>query len=82
MIGLPTETEDDLDGICEIAANIIEINKKYNGPKAVSYTHLDVYKRQPANWALRVRREFPSFGLYRLLWNLSSGYAGRIFESA
>ena len=33
MIGLPTETEEDLDGICEIAANIIEINKKYNGPK-------------------------------------------------
>lgn len=33
MIGLPTETEEDLDGIAEIAQNIIEINKKYNGPK-------------------------------------------------
>ena len=25
--------ERTADGICEIAANIIEINKKYNGPK-------------------------------------------------
>ena len=33
MIGLPTETWEDLDGIAEIASNIIEINKKYNGPK-------------------------------------------------
>lgn len=33
MIGLPTETEEDLDGIAQIAQNIIEINKKYNGPK-------------------------------------------------
>lgn len=33
MIGLPTETEEDLDGIAEIAENIIAINKKYNGPK-------------------------------------------------
>ena len=33
MIGLPTETTEDLDGIAEIAKNIIEINKKYNGPK-------------------------------------------------
>lgn len=33
MIGLPTETEEDLDGIAQIAKNIIDINKKYNGPK-------------------------------------------------
>lgn len=33
MIGLPTETEEDLDGIAQIARNIININKKYNGPK-------------------------------------------------
>lgn len=33
MIGLPTETYEDLDGIAKIAENIIEINKKYNGPK-------------------------------------------------
>lgn len=33
MIGLPTETYEDLDGIADIAKNIIEINKKYNGPK-------------------------------------------------
>lgn len=33
MIGLPTETTEDLDGIAEIAQNIININKKYNGPK-------------------------------------------------
>jgi radical SAM family uncharacterized protein len=33
MIGLPTETDEDLDGIAEIAQNIIDINKKYNGPK-------------------------------------------------
>ena len=33
MIGLPTETEEDLDGIAKIAADIIEINKRYNGPK-------------------------------------------------
>lgn len=33
MIGLPTETYEDLDGIANIAQNIIEINKKYNGPK-------------------------------------------------
>ncbi len=33
MIGLPTETNEDLDGIADIAKNIIEINKKYNGPR-------------------------------------------------
>lgn len=33
MIGLPTETYEDLDGIARIAQNIININKKYNGPK-------------------------------------------------
>lgn len=33
MIGLPTETYEDLDGIADIARNIIEINKEYNGPK-------------------------------------------------
>lgn len=27
MIGLPTETYEDLDGIADIAKNIIEINK-------------------------------------------------------
>lgn len=33
MIGLPTETYEDLDGIAEIAKKIIDINHKYNGPK-------------------------------------------------
>lgn len=33
MIGLPTEKEEDLDGIAKIASDILEINKRYNGPK-------------------------------------------------
>ena len=33
MIGLPTETYEDLDGIVEIARNIRELNYKVNGPK-------------------------------------------------
>lgn len=33
MIGLPTETYEDLDGIAEIAKNIKELNYKVNGPK-------------------------------------------------
>lgn len=33
MIGLPTETYEDLDGIVEIAKNIKELNYKVNGPK-------------------------------------------------
>ncbi len=33
MIGLPTETYEDLDGIADIAERIIDINHKYNGPK-------------------------------------------------
>lgn len=33
MIGLPTETYEDLDGIAHIAEKIIDINRKYNGPK-------------------------------------------------
>lgn len=33
MIGLPTETYEDLDGIVEIAKKIKELNYKVNGPK-------------------------------------------------
>lgn len=33
MIGLPSETYEDLDGIVDIAQKIVDINKKYNGPK-------------------------------------------------
>ncbi|QHI73756.1 TIGR03960 family B12-binding radical SAM protein [Aminipila terrae] len=31
MNGLPTETQEDLDGIVQIASNIVELNKKING---------------------------------------------------
>ena len=33
MIGLPTETYEDLDGIADIAKRIIDLNYKINGPK-------------------------------------------------
>ncbi len=33
MIGLPTETDEDLDGIAEIARKIVELNYKLNGRK-------------------------------------------------
>ena len=33
MIGLPTETDEDLDGIAEIARNIVDLNYKINGRK-------------------------------------------------
>ena len=33
MIGLPTETDEDLDGIAVIARNIVELNYKLNGRK-------------------------------------------------
>ncbi len=33
MIGLPTETYKDLDGIADIAKRIIDLNYKINGPK-------------------------------------------------
>lgn len=33
MIGLPTETYEDLDGIADIAGRIIDMNYKINGPK-------------------------------------------------
>ena len=41
MIGLPTETEEDLDGILQLLEEVKGI-----GNRSVSYTHLDVYKRQ------------------------------------
>ena len=33
MIGLPTETDEDLDGIAEIAKKIIDLNYKINGSR-------------------------------------------------
>ena len=33
MIGLPTETDEDLDGIGQIARNIVDLNYKLNGKK-------------------------------------------------
>lgn len=33
MIGLPTETYEDLDGIAEIAKNIVELHHKIRGPR-------------------------------------------------
>lgn len=33
MIGLPTETDEDLDGIANIARNIVDLNYKLNGKK-------------------------------------------------
>lgn len=33
MIGLPTETDEDLDGIAQIARNIVDLNYKLNGRK-------------------------------------------------
>ena len=42
MMGLPTETDEDIKGIIELAQRVVDLF--YSIP--VSYTHLDVYKRQ------------------------------------
>ena len=38
MIGLPTETDEDLDGIAQIARNIVDMNYKINGKSRFNVT--------------------------------------------
>ena len=38
MMGLPTETDEDLDGIVDLAARIMELAKKHNGGKVGRYS--------------------------------------------
>lgn len=38
MVGLPTETDDDLLGICEISRKVYEIGREYNPKAAVNVT--------------------------------------------
>lgn len=42
MIGLPTETYEDLDGICQIARNIIDIYKQYRYTQKRSHFGLTI----------------------------------------
>ena len=57
MIGLPTETYDDLDGIADIAKRIIDLNYKINGPKGgrfnvtVSVSNFVPKADTPFQWA-------------------------------
>ena len=57
MIGLPTETYEDLDGIVEIAAKIRELNYQVNGPKGgrfsltVSVSNFVPKAHTPFQWA-------------------------------
>ena len=45
--------------IIGLKANVAEIAATYQAayPNAVSYTHLDVYKRQPVSWARQRERK-------------------------
>ena len=57
MIGLPTETYEDLDGIADIANRIIDLNYKVNGPKGgrfnvtVSVSNFVPKADTPFQWA-------------------------------
>lgn len=57
MIGLPTETYEDLDGIVEIAKKIKELNYEVNGPKGgrfnltVSVSNFVPKAHTPFQWA-------------------------------
>lgn len=57
MIGLPTETDEDLDGIVEIARKIRELNYQVNGPKGgrfsltVSVSNFVPKAHTPFQWA-------------------------------
>lgn len=57
MIGLPTETYEDLDGIADIAKRIIDLNYKINGPKGgrfnvtVSVSNFVPKADTPFQWA-------------------------------
>jgi len=61
MIGLPTETYEDLDGIAEIARNIVEINKKSGVPGrfnvTVSVSNFVPKPHTPFQWAAQDRTE-------------------------
>ena len=65
MIGLPTETYEDLDGIADTAKRIIDINYKINGPKGgrfnvtVSVSNFVPKADTPFQWtAQNTAREF------------------------
>lgn len=57
MIGLPTETDEDLDGIAEIARNIVDINYEIRGRKGgrfrvtVSVSNFVPKAHTPFQWA-------------------------------
>lgn len=63
MIGLPTETYEDLDGICEIARNIVDINKEINKGKSgrfnvtVSVSNFVPKPHTPFQWHPQNTRE-------------------------
>lgn len=63
MIGLPTETDEDLDGIAEIARNIIDINYKMRGRKGgrfrvtVSVSNFVPKPHTPFQWEAQDSRE-------------------------
>ena len=46
---IPEITKRDFEGILLIVANPVDI-LTYTAQKPVSYTHLDVYKRQTLGW--------------------------------
>ncbi len=63
MIGLPTETYEDLDGIADIAANIIELARVHNGGKrgrfnvTVSVSNFVPKPHTPFQWCAQNTRE-------------------------
>ncbi|MDD7034842.1 MAG: TIGR03960 family B12-binding radical SAM protein [Firmicutes bacterium] len=63
MIGLPTETDEDLDGIAEIARNIMDINYKIRGRKGgrfrvtVSVSNFVPKPHTPFQWEAQNSRE-------------------------
>ena len=71
MIGLPTETYEDLDGIVEIAKKIKELNYEVNGPKGgrfnltVSVSNFVPKAHTPFQWAAQnTAEEFAAKHIY------------------
>lgn len=63
MIGLPTETYEDLDGIADIAKNIVDLNYRINGKKGgrfnvtVSVSNFVPKAHTPFQWCKQDTRE-------------------------
>ncbi len=60
MVGLPTETMEDIDGIAELAKNVRDIGRRYHGGRArvrVSTSNFIPKAHTPFQWGVQMRPE-------------------------